>query len=82
MKVVGIIAEYNPFHSGHAYQIQQTKALLGENCAIIVIMSGNWVQSAYPALMDKWLRSQIALSHGADLVFELPTPWAISSAYL
>ena len=80
MKVIGIVAEYNPFHSGHAYQIQQTKALLGENCAIIVIMSGNWVQSAYPALMDKWLRSQIALSHGADLVFELPTPWAISSA--
>lgn len=80
MKVVGIVAEYNPFHSGHAYQIQQTKAQLGEDCAVVVIMSGNWVQSAYPALLDKWLRSQIALSNGADLIFELPTPWAISSA--
>lgn len=80
MKYVGIIAEYNPFHSGHGYQITQTKQQLGDNTTIIVIMSGNWVQQAYCAITDKWTRSSFALAGGADLVLELPTPWATASA--
>lgn len=76
----GIIAEYNPFHTGHAYQIQQTRAQLGDACGIVVVMSGNWVQQADCAITDKWARARMALSGGADLVLELPTVWAVSSA--
>lgn len=80
MKTAGIVAEYNPFHTGHAYQIAQTRAQLGEDTAIVCAMSGNWVQGARPAIVDKWLRARLALMGGADLVLELPTPWAVSSA--
>lgn len=80
MNYVGIIAEYNPFHSGHRYQIAQTRQQLGENTTIIVIMSGNWVQQAHCAISDKWTRAKLALEGGADLVLELPTPWATASA--
>lgn len=80
MNYVGIIAEYNPFHSGHRHQIAQTRKKLGENTTILVIMSGNWVQQAYCAITDKWQRASFAIEGGADLVIELPTPWAVSSA--
>lgn len=80
MKVAGIVAEYNPFHTGHAYQIQQTRARLGEECAVIAVMSGNWVQQADCAMADKWTRARLALTGGADLVVELPTVWACSTA--
>ena len=80
MSIAGIIAEYNPFHTGHAYQIDQTRALLGRDCGIVVVMSGNWTQQAGCAVADKWTRSQLALAGGADLVLELPTVWAVSSA--
>lgn len=80
MKIAGIIAEYNPFHTGHAHQIAQTRAKLGADTAIVCVMSGNWVQSARPAVADKWLRARLALMGGADLVLELPTLWAVSSA--
>ena len=80
MKTAGIVAEYNPFHTGHAYQITQTKSQLGEETAIVCAMSGNWVQGARPAMADKWLRARLALMGGADLVLELPTLWAVSSA--
>ena len=79
MKTVGIIAEYNPFHNGHAYQIQQAKALSGADCAVIV-MSGNFTQRGAPALIHKFDRTAMALNSGADFVFELPTIWAVSSA--
>jgi len=80
MKIAGIVAEYNPFHTGHAHQIAQTRARLGEDCAAIVVMSGNWVQQADCAIADKWIRARLALMGGADLVLELPTVWAASTA--
>ena len=80
MKVAGIIAEYNPFHTGHAHQIRQTRARLGEDCAVVAVMSGNWVQQGDCAVADKWTRTRLALMGGADLVLELPTVWASSTA--
>ena len=80
MQVIGIVAEYNPFHSGHAYQIARTRQALGENCAVVAVMSGNWVQRGACAAADKWTRAGWALAGGADLVLELPTVWAVSSA--
>lgn len=76
---VGIIAEYNPFHNGHAYQIQKAKELTGaDRC--IVVMSGDFVQRGAPAIYDKYTRTAMALSCGADLVLEIPSLFAVSSA--
>ncbi len=79
MKVVGVIAEYNPFHNGHKYQLdrlrEETKADY-----IIIAMSGNFLQRGVPALCDKHTRAKMALSCGADLVLEIPTIWATASA--
>lgn len=80
MNVIGIVAEYNPFHTGHAYQIFQSRRQLGENTPVVVVMSGNWVQQANCAIADKWIRANLALRGGADLVLELPTLWATASA--
>ena len=80
MAVAGIVAEYNPFHTGHAYQIAQTRAELGENVPVVAVMSGNWVQQADCAAADKWTRARLAMLGGADLVLELPTLWATASA--
>lgn len=71
MNVIGIIAEYNPFHNGHAYQIKQAKLAAGADLAVVV-MSGNFMQRGTPAITDKFTRAKIALENGADLVFELP----------
>lgn len=81
MKTVGIIAEYNPFHNGHAYQLQRAKELSGADYAIVV-MSGDFVQRGEPALLDKYTRTRMALSCGADLVIEMPVCYATSSAEL
>lgn len=80
MKIAGIVAEYNPFHTGHAHQIAQTRVRLGEDCAVVAVMSGNWVQQADCAVADKWIRARLALMGGVDLVLELPTVWAASAA--
>lgn len=80
MHVIGIVAEYNPFHTGHAYQIAESRRLLGEDCAAVAVMSGHWVQGGRPAVLDKWTRAKLALLGGADLVLELPTVWALASA--
>ena len=80
MKIAGIVAEYNPFHTGHAYQIARTREALGEDCAVVAVMSGHWVQGGRPAVLDKWTRAKLALLGGVDLVLELPTVWAVSSA--
>lgn len=80
MHIVGIVAEYNPFHTGHGHQLARTRALLGEDAPAVAVMSGNWVQQAHPAIADKWLRTKLALAGGVDLVLELPTLWAVSSA--
>ena len=79
MKTVGIIAEYNPFHNGHAYQIATAKKMTGADYCIVV-MSGDFVQRGTPAIMNKYSRAQSALQSGADLVLELPVYYATSSA--
>lgn len=79
MKIVGIIAEYNPFHNGHAYQLQRAKELTGADFAVIV-MSPDFVQRGEPALTDKYKRAEMALASGADLVLELPVCYACGSA--
>ncbi len=79
MKRVGIVAEYDPFHAGHRYHIAQARRLAGE-CAAIAVMSGNFVQRGDCAIAGKWTRTRSALEGGVDLVLELPTVWAASSA--
>ncbi len=80
MHICGIIAEYDPFHTGHARQISIIRRRLGGDCAVVCVMSGNWTQRAVPALAEKQLRARLALLGGADLVLELPLPYAVSSA--
>ena len=78
-KVLGIIIEYNPFHNGHLYHLEQAKKAAG--CDYVVgVMSGNYVQRGEPAILNKWARSEIALNHGVDVLVELPTVYAIQSA--
>mgnify|MGYP001035621684 FL=1 len=79
MKTVGIIAEYNPFHNGHAFQLAKAKEITGADYAIVV-MSGNFVQRGFPAIMEKSLRTEAALLCGADVVIELPVHYASASA--
>ena len=79
MKIAGIIAEYNPFHTGHAYHIQKTRELTGADY-IVVVLSGDFVQRGAPALCSKHLRTRMALLGGADLVFELPSTHSCESA--
>ena len=80
MRTIGIIAEYNPFHSGHRHHIAGVRAAFGPDCAVAAVMSGNWVQRGDAAIADKWTRAALALEEGADLVLELPTLWAAASA--
>lgn len=79
MNVVGIIAEYNPFHNGHQWHLNKAKALSESNYAITV-MSGNFVQRGEPAIFDKWLRAEMAVRGGVDLVIELPVVFSVRSA--
>ena len=79
MKVNGIIAEYNPFHNGHKYQLDESLRLTGADYTV-VIMSGDFVQRGAPALLDKHLRAEMALRCGADLVLEIPSIYSASSA--
>ena len=80
MRVAGVVAEYNPFHLGHAFHLAETRRRLGAEGAVVCVMSGNFVQRGEAAVLDKWARAECALRGGADLVLELPTPWAVSSA--
>lgn len=80
MKIIGIVAEYNPFHTGHAWHIRETRRLFQEETAVVAVMSGNWVQRGECAVTDKWTRAEMALTGGVDLVLELPTVWATASA--
>lgn len=81
MNVIGIIAEYNPFHNGHAYQIAHVRKNLHADY-IVVATSGDYVQRGEPALLDKYTRARMALSSGADVVLELPVLWSTASAEL
>lgn len=80
MKIISVIAEYNPLHNGHAYQLQTARDRLGGDCAVLVVMSGCFTQRGEPALTDKWSRTRMALAAGADLVLELPFVYACGSA--
>lgn len=79
MKTVGIIAEYNPFHNGHKYLTDTAKAITGAD-TVISIMSGNFVQRGAPAVCNKYLRTEMALKSGQDIIFELPTLYSLGSA--
>lgn len=79
MIVAGIIAEFNPFHSGHKYLIDKCRKELGAD-RIVVVMSGDYVQRGAPAIMDKFARARMALRSGADLVLELPVYYSLGSA--
>ena len=80
MSVVGIIAEYNPFHSGHKLQLEKIKERFGEDTVTVAVMSGQFTQRAEPAAFDKVLRARAAVLCGIDLVLELPFPFCMSSA--
>ncbi len=78
-RVLGIIAEYNPFHNGHLYHIAKSKQETGAQYVVAVI-SGNFVQRGNTSIVNKWIKTRMALLNGADLVIELPTVYSISSA--
>lgn len=80
MKTAGIIAEYNPLHRGHTRLLEETRRLLGPDTALVCVMSGNFVQRGDFALLRKHARAAAAVQSGADLVLELPLPWAVGSA--
>jgi len=79
MKATGIVAEYNPFHHGHAYQIEQIRKKVNPD-VVIAVMSGNFLQRGEPAIVDKWTRTHMALEGGIDLVVELPVVFSTQPA--
>ena len=78
-KVLGIIAEYNPFHNGHLYHIRESVEQT-EADYVVCVISGNFVQRGNTSIIDKWTKAKMAIAQGADLVIELPTIYATSSA--
>jgi predicted nucleotidyltransferase len=80
LKTVSIVCEYNPFHSGHKYQLDKIKAEYGEDVCIVAIMSGNYTQRGDIAIADKFLRAKAAALEGVSLVLELPFPFSMQSA--
>jgi len=79
MKAVGVVVEYNPFHNGHQFHLNQTIEQSGAD-VIIAVMSGNFLQRGEPALVSKWARTKMALLGGADIIFELPYQFATQNA--
>ncbi|MUT66310.1 nucleotidyltransferase [Paenibacillus sp. NEAU-GSW1] len=79
MRTVGLIVEYNPFHNGHQYHLQQSQKITGAE-AVVAVMSGNFLQRGEPAVMDKWARTETALRGGCDLIIELPAAYATQAA--
>lgn len=80
MQVIGIIAEYNPFHLGHLYHLTEAKKKI-ENSGVIAVLSGSFLQRGEPALVNKWVRTEMALKAGIDLILELPVAFSSRSAY-
>ncbi len=80
MQTCGIVAEYNPFHNGHLYHIAQTRRVLGDDCAIVCCLSGNYVQRGEAALLPMHVRAHMAVASGADLILALPAAYALRSA--
>jgi len=79
MRTVGIVVEYNPFHNGHRYHLEQSASVTGAD-AVVAVMSGHFLQRGEPALADKWARAEMALAGGCDLVIELPVAYATNAA--
>lgn len=79
MKIIGVIAEYNPFHNGHLYHLNKIKELYPDSL-IVVVLSGHFMQRGEPSIISKWDRTELALEYGADIVIELPFPFATQSA--
>lgn len=79
MRIAGIVAEYNPFHNGHAWHIQRTREETGCDC-VVACMAGHFTQRGEPAILSKWARTRMALACGADAVFELPALFAVRPA--
>ena len=79
MKILGVIVEYNPFHTGHLYHLQKAKELVQPDLTIAV-MSGNFVQRGEVAIIDKFKRSELAIQYGVDIVLELPFVYVMQSA--
>ncbi len=80
MRASGVICEFNPFHSGHAYLLSRMRKQVGEEGCVVCLMSGRFVQRGEAAVADPYLRARMALAGGADLVLELPFPWSAGSA--
>lgn len=80
MNIAGVVCEYNPFHSGHLYQLDETRRALGEDTLTVCVMSGDFVQRGEAAAFSKFARAEAACRAGAGLVLELPLPWCLSSA--
>lgn len=79
MKTLGIIAEYNPFHNGHLYHLNESKRIVNPDCTICII-SGNFIQRGQPSIYNKWVKAKTALKAGINLVIELPTYYAVNNA--
>ena len=80
MRVAGVVAEFNPFHNGHKLLIDRAREALGPDSAVVCAMSGDFVQRGEAAVWSKFARAEAAARCGADLVLELPLPWALASA--
>ena len=80
MLKIGIVAEYNPFHNGHLYQIRRIKEIFGKDVLVMVVISGDFVQRGKISFVDKWEKTQVSLGCGVDLVVELPLYYSIQNA--
>ena len=80
MEAIGVAAEFNPFHKGHAHLLRESRRAAGGDAAVVCVMSGCFVQRGEPAILAPHARGEMAVRAGADLVLELPVPWALASA--
>ena len=80
MLKIGIVAEYNPFHNGHLYQIEEIKKRMGKDTLIVAVVSGDFVQRGEFSYFDKWQKTEMALNHGVDIVAELPLYYSVQNA--
>ncbi len=80
MHAVGLVTEYNPFHNGHIYHIEQAKKITNAD-VVVAVMSGNFTQRGEPTILDKWQRTRAALANGVDLVVELPVFMAVQPSH-
>ena len=80
MLKIGIVAEYNPFHNGHLYQIEEIKKRMGKDTLIVAVVSGDFVQRGEFSYSDKWQKTEMSLNHGVDIVVELPLYYSVQNA--